>query len=142
MINSTEILEKLKKGESLDDIASSITKVLNIAQQDYLKYQEEEKVKAAERAQREELKQILMSLCAWGDKYFPKIFKDSVNVTALANTVLEGLDLIGTYNETFKDFDLDTLFCINDNSNKINFKAVKTNSSSTLEDLVRQYIKA
>ena len=143
MITSNEILEKLKKGESMDDIANSITKVLNIAQQDYAKFQEEEKAKAEEEARRKELEEILMSFCTWGNKYFPKVFKDNINVTTLANTIIEGIDLIGSYDQVFKYLDLDKpLISVNDYASFFGntTKSKKEKETESLEDLVRKYI--
>jgi len=101
MITSTEILEKLKNGESIDDIANSITKVINIAQQDYAKFQEEERVKSKENEKRVKLTEVLKAFINWGKIYYPNIFNKEIPVNDLVDTVLESLELVGEYAEFF-----------------------------------------
>jgi len=97
MITSTEILEKLKNGESIDDIADGITKVLNIAQQDYAKFQEEERIQAKENEKRVKLTEVLTALIDWGKIYYPNIFCKEMPMNEIVDTVLESLELVGEY---------------------------------------------
>ena len=70
MLNKTDILAMLQKGESIEDIAANLTTALNEAHNEYLAIQEQ---KEAESVKYQELADILEMLFNWVRSYHPDV---------------------------------------------------------------------
>lgn len=91
-----DILNRLRNGESLDDITKSITEELNKAN----KLFEEEKKTKQEVAEKEaSLDVILKELYDWFDKWYP----DSLDERPTAKKILDFWDNIETYAKRITD---------------------------------------
>lgn len=65
MITKEDILARLNKGESIDSIASTLTKILNEAQSEYVKTSKK----------REDAQRVLDHLHAFIEEYYPTFFE-------------------------------------------------------------------
>lgn len=114
MITSDEILDKLRKGESIDKIGNSIAAVLNLANEQY----QEEKTKELREIKRQtELTAIVTEFNIWYEKYYGEAFEGSND--ELAKTLIELFDGVKDLNNLFGNFDFFTdLFPVKDQKNK------------------------
>jgi len=94
MITSDEILEKLHDGLSIEQIGQSISAVLNIANQQFQKEQEEKK---AAKEKLTSLASILGELFNWYEAWYKDLPKD-IDEMKLAESIIETCDVLKDFN--------------------------------------------
>jgi uncharacterized membrane protein YheB (UPF0754 family) len=129
MITSEEILKRLQKGESPEDIGNEFATILNAAN---AKYQKENNNKARKAA----LVSILSELLDWYEAWYDEVGQD-YDVHDLADAVIEAIDNFKSISELL-------------NTNLINFnKPLETKDTKPqkntmfekdLDDIVRMFI--
>ena len=101
MINSLEILEKLRKGETIENIGKQIAAVLNCANEQYEKEQEAKKHKEQKL---NELTSIISTFMDWFETYYETVYNNKdANPKELAQSLIESFDL-------FKDIGIQDLY--------------------------------
>ena len=128
MITSEEILNRLQKGEKLEDIGNELATILNAANAQHQKDQKKEKRKV-------ELMNILGDLMVWYDEYYG--LDTEYDVEELAEAAISTIEELSSLSKLLNTNLLD----LNKNLEKKNTKPQKnTMFENDLNDIVRMFI--
>lgn len=129
MITSEEILKRLQKGESPEDIGNEFAAILNAANSKYQKENHNKKRKA-------ELVSILSELLDWYEAWYDEP-KQDYDVHDLADAVIEAIDNFRSISELLNT----NLINFNKPLEKKDTKSQKnTMFEKDLDDIVRMFI--
>ena len=99
MINSTEILEQLRNGKSIETIGKEIGAVLTLAQNQY----EEEIAKELEEEQKlQQMEDICYDLISWLEAYYPSMSQNvsEAELHEIAKSMVATFDEVSSYGDT------------------------------------------
>lgn len=129
MIDTKEIVARLQKGESIQDIGNSIAKILNAASAEYEK-------QVGETQKKKELASIITELLEWyGDWYDEDVSKYDVDV--IVDTFIDTIAAVSELNSVLGSIvpSVETKSDKNSVVKDLNYK-----DYHSLENLVKKYI--
>lgn len=129
MIDTKEIVARLQKGESIQDIGNSIAKVLNAANAEYEK-------QVGEAQKKKELKSIIVELLKWYSDWYDEDVSE-FNVDDIVDTFIDTIAAVSELDSVLGSI-VPSAKMKNDKSNiakDLNYK-----DYHNLESLVKKYI--
>lgn len=129
MIDTKEIVARLQKGESIQDIGNSIAKVLNAANAEYEK-------QVGEAQKKKELKNIIVELLDWYSDWYDEDVSE-YDVDTLVDTFVDTIAAVSKIDSLFETFIPGE--GVKNPENKVT-KDLNYKDYHTLENLVKKYI--